>query len=66
MSHSHDECETCKGAGAVWARAWALPMGFKIFAGRSIRHSDDHQHVEITCPSCDGSGKTLPQKRGQR
>ena len=50
------DCATCKGAGVVWARAGALPMGFKIFCGSSLNHSEDNQHVEIVCPTCDGTG----------
>lgn len=50
------ECTTCKGAGSVWARAGALPMGFKIFCGSWLNRTEDRQHVELVCPGCDGTG----------
>ncbi len=56
------ECNTCKGAGLVWANASSLPRGFKIFAGSSLIRSADRQFAEIRCPHCDGSGKEPKSK----
>lgn len=49
-------CGTCAGAGKVWARAQAFPIGFLRFCGSSLPHTEDRKHVEIVCPHCDGTG----------